>query len=384
MPLQKPGITNTMAYTEIELKQKNLTELCGIFFEAHRIPLGFFDKEGNLQKQFFGPGRRQTALYLADSASILHTEYGAALPTLRLDAKGACWSLIPLNGGTLLFGPVQTGSCSYFPYESIPEHSWNGMRGISRSLVSLVLGQEAPLVEKNTAISHDRIARKMVETEREKMDLDPYDEIFDCVRNGDLEQLDRLFTTSTFLDYQDQINKDMETAVTVFYFNLAKTYHTALDAGVPINDAAPLVGLYIGEMRRYRSIASFKAGIQRMLYDFTRYTSQYTNKSYSPLVNRALMYIGNHLYSPVSASTVAEHCKASVSTLQHRFKEETGRSISDVIRDKKTERACYFLKHTDLPCSDIAFKMGYCSQSYFISQFKKVMGVTPNDYRIQS
>ena len=121
-----------------------------------------------------------------------------------------------------------------------------------------------------------------------------------------------------------------------------------------------------------------------MLYDFTRYTSQYTNKSYSPLVNRALMYIGNHLYSPVSASTVAEHCKASVSTLQHRFKEETGRSISDVIRDKKTERACYFLKHTDLPCSDIAFKMGYCSQSYFISQFKKVMGVTPNDYRLQS
>ena len=65
-------------------------------------------------------------------------------------------------------------------------------------------------------------------------------------------------------------------------------------------------------------------------------------------------------------------------------KEETGRSISDVIRDKKTERACYFLKHTDLPCSDIAFKMGYCSQSYFISQFKKVMGVTPNDYRLQS
>ena len=147
MPLQKPGITEVMAYTEVELKQINLTELCEIFFASYSIPLGLFDREGNLQKQFFGPGRRQTSLYLADSAAVLHTEYNAALPTLRLDEKGACWCLIPLAENTLLFGPVQTGSCSFFPYENIPEHSWNGMRSISRNLVALLFGKDAPLVE---------------------------------------------------------------------------------------------------------------------------------------------------------------------------------------------------------------------------------------------
>ena len=82
MPLQKPGITEVMAYTEIELKQINLTELCEIFFASYSIPLGLFDREGNLQKQFFGPGRRQTSLYLTDSAAVLHTEYNAALQAM--------------------------------------------------------------------------------------------------------------------------------------------------------------------------------------------------------------------------------------------------------------------------------------------------------------
>ena len=372
-----------MTYPEREWNTLNLTEICEIFFESYRIPLGLFDSEGNLQKQFFGPGRRQTALYLQDSISVLHAESGNALPVLRLDEKGACWCLIPLPEGTLLFGPIQTGSCSFFPYEGIPEHSWGGMYSISRSLVSLLLGRDVPLTEKKTTISDIRIAKKMAETDREEHDLDPYDEIFECVLNGDLEQLDQLFKAGDFISYQNQINKDIDSATTVFYFNLAKTYHTALNAGVPINDAAPLVSLYLSEMKKYRSLSAYKAGIQRMLYDFTRYTNQYTNRKYSPLVNRALMFIRNHLYSPVTPSTIAAHCRASVSTLQHRFKEETGRTLSESIRKNKIDRACYFLQHTDLPCSDIAAKMGYCSQSFFISQFKKEKGLTPQAYRRQ-
>ena len=359
----------------------DVNELCEIFFDSYRIPLCLFDAAGNLQKQFFGPGRRQTALYLADSASVLSSEKDTSISTLLLDENGSCWCLIPLGNERLLFGPVQTGSSSFFPYESIPEHSWSGMRSISRSLVSLLLGKDAPLAEKNTPISDTRIARRMAESEREGFELDPFDEIFDCVQKGDLEQLDRLIKESSFLSYQDQISKDQTTAVTVFHFNLAKTYHAALAAGVPINDAAPLVGLYISEMQKYRSLAAYKAGIQRMIYDFTRYSSQYKNKHYSPLVNRAEMYIKNHLYSPVSPATIAEHCHASISTLQHRFKEETGISLSDSIRKNKIDRACYFLKHTDLSCNDIAVKMGYCSQSYFITQFKKEMKMPPANYR---
>ena len=360
-----------------------LTELCDIFFDAYQIPLCLFDAEGILQKQFFGPGRRQTALYLADSAAVMHMEKGTHLPVLRLDEKGACWCLIPIHGETLLFGPVQTGSSPRFPYENIPEHSWGGMRSISRSLVSLLLGKDAPLIEKNTSISNTRIAKSMAELEPEELDLNSYDEIYDCVENGDLAQLDHLLKSGTFLPYLDQVIRDKDSAVIVYHFNLAKTYHAALAAGVPINDAAPLVGLCISEMQKYRSLAAYKAGIQRMVYDFARYSSQYANRRYSPLVNRALMYIKNHLYSPVSASMIAEHCRTAVSTLQHRFKEETGKSLSDSIRENKIERSCYFLEHTDLSCSDIAFKMGYCSQSYFISQFKKEKGLTPQAYRRQ-
>lgn len=359
----------------------DLTELCDIFFDTYRIPLCLFDEAGTLQKQFFGPGRRQTALYLSNSAAVLQMERQITVPLLLLDEKGACWCRIPLGTDTLLLGPVQTGSSPFFPYENIPEHSWGGMRGISRCLVSLLLGKDKPLAERGSVYPDSRAAAQNSRLEHGDLELDPHDEIFDCVQNGDLAQLDELLLSGTFLPYLDQVIPDTSVAITVFHFNLAKTYHSALAAGVPINDAAPLVETYIKDMQKYRSVAAYKAGIQRMIYDFARISSQYADKRYSPLVNRAMMYIKNHLYSPVSASTIAEHCGSSVSTLQHRFKEETGKSLSDSIRENKIERSCYFLRHTDLSCSDIAFKMGYGSQSFFITQFKKEKGMTPLAWR---
>ncbi len=71
----------------------------------------------------------------------------------------------------------------------------------------------------------------------------------------------------------------------------------------------------------------------------------------------------------------------SISTLQHRFKEETGMSVTDMIRAKKVEKAGFFLKHTNISCGDIAYRMGYGSQSFFIRQFRKVTGITPMEYR---
>ena len=397
-----------------------------IFFDSWKIPIGIFDGNGALTRLFSSGGKRQTELYLEDSHLILISERGGGDPVQRFDMKGSCWCVIPLNaadsvreqpdalpGGedaaasaegeaadsadsqeeetsasaavrTLLLGPVQTGRNPAYPYEGVPEHTWNGFREIARCLISLLLGKEIPLIEKAGSYTEAHTAQHMYRAERIKNELNSFDEVYDCVRSGDLKQLNTVLGTEEYAAYQDRVMKDRNAARTVFFFHLAKTYHAAQESSSALQDLSPLVALFLSEEPKYRSVAAYKAGMQRILYDFTRYVSQYREGHHSPLVNRAQLYINENLYSPITVQEVAEYCMVSLSTLQHRFREETGMSVKDRIRRRKVSKACFFLKHTNLPCGDIAFRMGYGSRSYFAKQFKAVTGMTPQEYRMKS
>ena len=234
---------------------------------------------------------------------------------------------------------------------------------------------------KSSSYIDARAAEEMFRTGWDKNELSSFDNIYDCVRTGDLLQLNAILESGVFLQYLNRIMADRRAMRTMFQFNLAKSYHTALEVCGSPADFVPIIALYQREEASYNSAAAYKSGMQRMLYDFTKYVGAYRDERYSALVNKAQIYIKDNLYTQITVEEVARHCLTSVSTLQHRFKEETGMSVSEKIRSRKIDKACYFLKHTNLPCSDIAFKMGYCSQSYFISQFRKVMGMTPTAYR---
>lgn len=354
-----------------------------VFYDSWKIPVGIFDKKKELVKLLFQGGQRQTKFYIEDSHYILDKEKKAAHPVMRYDYKGSCWCMIPLDEATLLYGPVQTGRNPSFPYARIPEHTWNGFREISRCLISLLAGMEIPLEEKEESYTAEHTSQAIYNSEWISGELNSFDEIYECVSQGDLHQLHILMESGAFSEYLDRIMFNMTDTKTIFQFNLAKTYHSAQTASISAQDLMPLVTLYLNEAAKYRSIAAYKAGTQRMLYDFTRYVSQIRDERHSSLINKAQLYIKENLYKQISLDEIAAHCMVSISTLQHRFKAETGISISDRIRAKKVEKACFLLKYTNIPCGDIAFRMGYGSQSFFIQQFKKVTGLTPAAYRDQ-
>ncbi|MBQ9827194.1 MAG: helix-turn-helix transcriptional regulator [Lachnospiraceae bacterium] len=352
-----------------------------IFYDSWKIPIGVFEGSEGLVKLYSAGGERQTQLYMEDCRQILSKEGGSTVPILCYDLKGSCWCIIPMDKKTILFGPVQTGRNPDYPYKDVPEHTWSGFRDIARSLISLLLGRQAPLVEKEDTYVQTITAKHMYQSENDDYGFSSFDEMFDCVRLGDAEQLNQYLQSGEFYDYLDRVMNSRAEAETVFLFNLAKTYHTASDAGIALQDLTPLVGMYLAEMPKYRSMAAFKAGMGRMLYDFTRHVRQMRESSFSALTEKARLYIHENLYRQISIGEIASHCGVSSSTLQHRFKEETGISVTEAIRNVKAEKACFFLKHTGLSCSDIAFRMGYCSQSFFIRQFRASVGVTPSEYR---
>ncbi|MEJ6719981.1 MAG: helix-turn-helix transcriptional regulator [Akkermansiaceae bacterium] len=69
--------------------------------------------------------------------------------------------------------------------------------------------------------------------------------------------------------------------------------------------------------------------------------------------------------------------------LNRRFREATGLSQQQYLMRVRIEEACVRLRGSDDALCDIAFGLGFSDQSAFTAQFRKRMGLTPRQYRIE-
>jgi len=63
------------------------------------------------------------------------------------------------------------------------------------------------------------------------------------------------------------------------------------------------------------------------------------------------------------------------------FKKETGKRVWEYLTEIRMENARALLKSTNLASFEVAYKVGYDNASYFAKTFKRLCGLTPNEYR---
>ena len=95
----------------------------------------------------------------------------------------------------------------------------------------------------------------------------------------------------------------------------------------------------------------------------------------------ALVYLLNHPEEMVSMSSMAELCHLSPSYFSRVFHRETGETFVNYMNRQKIELAKKRLTDSRDSVSSIAYGLGFRDASYFISLFKRIVGVTPLDYR---
>jgi len=108
------------------------------------------------------------------------------------------------------------------------------------------------------------------------------------------------------------------------------------------------------------------------------------NKAHSKQIVLCIDYINENLHDGITVSELAEHVRLNETYLSKLFKKEMGCTVSEFIRDKKVEEACWLLRFTDKSSIEISTDLSFSSHSYFISVFKRVMNVTPKEYRNQT
>jgi transcriptional regulator GlxA family with amidase domain len=83
----------------------------------------------------------------------------------------------------------------------------------------------------------------------------------------------------------------------------------------------------------------------------------------------------------ITLDILAKKFDISVRSLNRRFKHATGKSPMQYLQQIRMENACELLKTSNLSISEVAYDVGYPDNSYFSSQFRKAMSVTPKEYR---
>ncbi len=95
----------------------------------------------------------------------------------------------------------------------------------------------------------------------------------------------------------------------------------------------------------------------------------------------ALSFLESNLDRPVSTQELMGITNMSSSTLNRHFRGATGLSPVEFHIQRRIEYACRLIRSSALSISEIAETTGFNDANYFSRQFRKVMGMSPRQYR---
>ncbi|MDT0124696.1 response regulator [Paenibacillus sp. RRE4] len=98
-------------------------------------------------------------------------------------------------------------------------------------------------------------------------------------------------------------------------------------------------------------------------------------------IGEALTYIETHLGEPMTMRELADSLHLNSSYFSVLFKEQVGLNFSEYLMRKRVQRAKELLVQTNLPISEIAERVGYQTDKYFIKVFKSLENISPSKYR---
>lgn len=117
--------------------------------------------------------------------------------------------------------------------------------------------------------------------------------------------------------------------------------------------------------------------------EYFREISRRNNYQVSPKVEKAVLYIDEHLDQDLSLEIVADHFALHKVYLAKIFKKELGCSVNEYIRTAKTAKAKELLAQRSLKINAIAPMLGFNNTQTFYNVFKSCAGLSPSEYREQ-
>ncbi|MBT2733893.1 response regulator [Bacillus sp. ISL-7] len=128
-------------------------------------------------------------------------------------------------------------------------------------------------------------------------------------------------------------------------------------------------------------LEEYKQRKKREIAIFLKKVKKRTLQKHSNIIYDIEKYLQANFDRDVKLQEISEHFYISREYISRKFKQEFNVNISDYIVKFRMKKAKSLLKNSQLKIYEIATMIGYQDDKYFRKVFKKVEGITPNEYR---
>jgi|MudIll2142460700_1097286.scaffolds.fasta_scaffold02512_4 YesN/AraC family two-component response regulator len=107
----------------------------------------------------------------------------------------------------------------------------------------------------------------------------------------------------------------------------------------------------------------------------------YAREAARTRVQRAIPHIAKHFATRIGEPAVAELCGMSPFRFSREFRAAFGVSFQEYLCNLRLTEARRLLENYAMPIADVGAAVGFEDPSYFARVFKRVVGLSPSDYR---
>lgn len=210
----------------------------------------------------------------------------------------------------------------------------------------------------------------------------------ESIEKGDLEALSRSISEI----YEGEIGvlakEPLRSHKNVTVGNITLASRAAIRGGVTVEQAFSLADSLCQQLEEIDNIPEVEVFKQEAKFAYAQLVQEEklqqnkdVSKTINPLVNRVKEYVFSHLHDAIRVSNIAKEMNVNPDYLSYVFANQEKITITQYIRHEKIRRGKNLLKYSDYPIRDIAFYLGFCSQSHFARVFLEEAGMKPSDYR---
>lgn len=128
------------------------------------------------------------------------------------------------------------------------------------------------------------------------------------------------------------------------------------------------------------SLRQMEIGLTKLMMEFSRYLQDRQKRS-NHAIYQIAEYLEKHYRQDLNLQHIADHFYLSREYISRKFKQEFGRNITDFVSNLRMKKAKILLRNPEFKICQIAEMVGYKDEKYFSKVLKKMVGVSPNQYR---
>ena len=157
------------------------------------------------------------------------------------------------------------------------------------------------------------------------------------------------------------------------------------ELGGNIDQVVPELSSIETTLASIKTVEQLREQVYKILVSTLAFRDRHTSSHYMGTVQQAKEYIDHHYMDPdLSLNEVAAQVNLSPSHFSVVFSKEACHTFKEYLTEIRITKAKELLRTTALRSADIAYQIGYSDPHYFSHVFRKITGLSPNEFRSQA